>query len=361
MPDPSVCVSIVTYNSGRYIRRCLDAVRSQQGVRVDVVVVDNASTDGTRKVLEGYRGFIRAIYNSRNVGFAEAQNQAIRCAGAEWVLALNPDVLMQPGFIRSLVEAGEMDSSVGAVCGKLLSIGPGFQPLAERLIDSAGLYFTPSMRHFDRGWHEPDGECFGRAEYVFGASAAAALYRRRMIDDISVEGDFFDPDFFSYREDADVAWRAQLLGWRSIYTPAAVAYHVRSVLPGSRRAVPHLINMHSVKNRFLMRIKNATPDLYRRCWLPMTARDFLVVAGCFLGEPRSLAAFWRVAQCFQRVLHRRRLIMSRRRVSDEALARWFSFEPATQPLGADAAPEPPAGILQTGRQPQRIASAPGLP
>ena len=96
-------------------------------------------------------------------------------------------------------------------------------------------------------------------EYVFGASAAAALYRRAMIDDVAVDGDFFDPDFFAYREDADVAWRAQLLGWRCIYTPAAVAYHVRTVTPANRRSLPPVINMHSVKNRFLMRIKNATP------------------------------------------------------------------------------------------------------
>ena len=113
-----------------------------------------------------------------------------------------------------------------------------------------------------------------------------------MIDDISIDGDFFDPDFFAYREDADVAWRAQLLGWRCIYTPAAEGWHVRTVAPGNRRAVSPAINMHSVKNRFLMRIKNATPGLYRRCWLPMTARDLVVIAGCLVFEPRSLPAFW---------------------------------------------------------------------
>jgi len=98
-----------------------------------------------------------------------------------------------------------------------------FEPLPKRRIDSTGMYFTPAMRHFDRGWHEPDGRRFQNPQYVFGASAAAALYRRQMIEDISVEGDLFDPDFFAYREDADVAWRAQLLGWRCIYTPAATA------------------------------------------------------------------------------------------------------------------------------------------
>jgi GT2 family glycosyltransferase len=239
---------------------------------------------------------------------------------------------MRPGFIRALVEAGEADPQAGAVCGKLLSIGPGFRPLTRRIVDSAGLYFTPEMRHFDRGWHEPDGDCFNRAEYIFGASGAAALYRRSMIDDVAIDGAFFDPDFFYYREDADVAWRAQLLGWRCIYTPSATAYHVRAVSPENRRRVPPAINMHSVKNRFLLRIKNATPDLYRRHWLPMTWRDVLVVGGCLFAEPRSLPAFWKLAGCVPRALRARRQIMSRRRAGDQFIARWFNSEPASQPL-----------------------------
>ena len=101
-----------------------------------------------------------------------------------------------------------------------------------------------------------------------------------MIDDIAVDDEFFDPDFFVYREDADVAWRAQLMGWRCIYTPHARGYHVRNVLPGNRRALPPAINMHSVKNRFLMRMKNITGDLYRRNWfsitVPRLGGDFLL-------------------------------------------------------------------------------------
>lgn len=329
---PALCVSIVAYNSARYLGRCLEAVLAQQGVALEIVVVDNASSDDTPRVLELYADRIRLIRNARNVGFAAAQNQAIRASAADWVLTLNPDVLLRPGFIRRLLEAGERDPGAGSVCGKLLSIGPGFQPLATRLIDSTGIYFTPEMRHFDRGWHEPDGPRFSRPEYVFGASAAAALYRRAMIDDISVDGHFFDPDFFCYREDADVAWRAQLLGWRCIYTPSATAYHVRTFVPGDRRSVSPAMNMHSVKNRFLMRIKNATPGLYKRHWLAMTARDFLVLAGCALIEQRSLGAFPRLAACLPRALRSRRAIMSRRRVDDRALAPWFAPQPASRPL-----------------------------
>jgi len=296
---------MVTYNSDRYIRRCLDAVLRQEGVPLDVVVVDNASTDNTRTILRSYRRRIRTILSSRNLGFAAAQNQAIAASTSEWVLTLNPDVLLQPDFIRALVEAGQADPEAGSVCGKLLSIGPGFVPLHQPWIDSTGIYFTPAMRHFDRGWHQLDRRCFETTEYVFGASAAAALYRRRMIDDVAIDGEFFDPDFFVYREDADVAWRAMLMGWRSLYTPSAVAYHVRTVTPGNRRSLPAAINMHSVKNRFLMRVKNITGDLYRRYWLSMTLRDLAVVGGSLFWEPTSIAAFWQVARCLPRALRRR--------------------------------------------------------
>ena len=345
MPEPTVCVSIVTFNSSRYIRRCLEAVLNQRDVQLDVVVVDNASTDDTARILKQFEDRIRIIANSANTGFAAAQNQGIRSSTAEWVLTLNPDVLLEEDFVRGLLEAGSLDAGAGAVCGKLLSVGRGFQPLADRLVDSAGIYFTPTARHFDRGWRQPDGAAFDRVEYVFGACAAAALYRRTMIEDISIDGSLFDPDFFAYREDADVAWRAQLLGWRCIYTPTAVGWHVRSVAPGSRRSVPPEINMHSVKNRFLMRIKNATPGLYRRCWLPMTARDLVVVGGCLLSEPASLAAFRLVAQCWRKAWAQRREIMQRRRVDDEALLRWFRFDASAEPVAADAIAETAGGVF----------------
>jgi GT2 family glycosyltransferase len=332
MPGPTVCVAIVTYNSARYIRRCLETVLRQRGVPLEIVVVDNASTDGTCAALGEFAGQVRVIRCDRNLGFAAAQNRAIRSSQTEWVLTLNPDVLLRPGFIAALVNAGQADPEAGAVCGKLLSIGPGFQPLKDPRIDSTGICFTPALRHFDRGWGEPDRGAYANPEYVFGASAAAALYRREMIDDVAIGGDFFDPDFFVYREDADVAWRAQLLGWRTLYTPAAEAFHVRSVTPANRRSLPALINMHSVKNRFLMRVKNVTPGVYRRCWIAATLRDALVVGASFVWEPTSAVAFWHVARCLPRALARRRIIMSRRRSSDEELAAWFSRRPAAQPV-----------------------------
>jgi len=333
VPNTKVCVALVTHNSERYIRRCLQAVLLQERVQVEVIVVDNASVDDTRAILREFGRRIRVIRNPGNRGFAEGQNQAIRSSSTPWVLTLNPDVLMPPDFIRNLLDAGESDSRAGTVCGKLLSIGAGFEPFAESRIDSTGIFFTPAMRHFDRGWREPDAGSSEGMEYVFGATAAAALFRRTMIEDISIDGNFFDPDFFVYREDADVAWRAQLLGWRCLYTPLAVAHHVRTVTSVNRRAVPALLNMHSVKNRFLMRIKNVTAGVCLRCFFPMIARDLIVVGGTLLYEPTSLPAFGEVLLCLPRALRQRREIMRRRRATDEEMASWFRFQPVSRPAG----------------------------
>src|SRR5688572_22794275 len=262
-----VSVTIVTYNSGRFIKRCLESVLAQKYPAKEIIVVDNNSTDGTVDIIEQFADQCQVVYNSENVGFSAAQNQAIAMSNGDWILTLNPDVLLLPGFIQALVDAGQIDSQIGTVCGKLLTIKSSFDLPEKPLVDSTGIYFTPMLRHLDRGSQELDNGHYLQNEYVFGATAAAALYRRKMIDDISIGGDFFDPDFFVYREDADVAWRAQLLGWTCIYTPQARGYHVRKVLPGNRRALPAVINMHSVKNRFLMRLKNITPDVYRQHWL----------------------------------------------------------------------------------------------
>jgi len=327
----TVSVTLVTYNSLPYLEPCLRSVLGQTHPLLEVVVVDNASSDGTRETLERFKDRIRVVNNGANLGFADAQNQAIALSEGDWVLVLNPDVVLQPDFVEKLVEAGQIDPKVGTVCGRLLATGRDLQPLDPPLIDTAGIYFTENMRHFDRGWHEPDDGRFRRMEYVIGASAAAALYRREMIHDISEKGEFFDPDFFAYREDADVAWRAQLFGWRCLYAPEAVGHHVRSVGPGNRHSVPVAINMHSVKNRFLMRIKNLTGGLFHRYWRSSMARDLLVIGGCLLWEPSSLPAFWRIAKCLPRTLRRRRRIMERRRATDESLAYWFVTK--SRPLG----------------------------
>ena len=327
-----VSITIVTYNSGRYIRRCLESVLGQNYHPLEVIIIDNASTDGTIDLLEAFEDRCLVVYNNENIGFAAAQNQAITCARGEWVLTLNPDVFLLPGFIRALLDGDRIDPRAGTLCGKLFSMSPAFEIPETPIVDSTGIYFTPMLRHFDRGAQECDNGHFLHYEYVFGATAAAACYRRKMIEDVSINGELFDPDFFAYREDADLAWRAQLLGWKCIYVPDARAYHVRKLRPGMRRTVTSEINMHSVKNRFLMRLKNITPRLYLRNLLPITVRDLGIVTYCLLSEHTSIKAFFLTARSLGRMMEKRRWIQARRRVDDDYIEQWFRFSPVSLPV-----------------------------
>src|SRR6266436_4376145 len=326
-----VSVTIVTYNSGRFIKRCLESVLEQKHLYKEIIVIDNCSIDGTADILEQFEDRCQIVYNEENIGFAAAQNQAIGLSSGDWVMTLNPDVLLLPDFIQVLVDAGHMDPKVGSVCGKLLTMTATFDIPAKPIVDSTGIYFNPMLRHLDRGSQEVDNGHYLKHEYVFGATAAAALYRRKMIDDISFDGEFFDPDFFVYREDADVAWRAQLRRWSCIYAPLARGYHVRNVLPGNRRALPPEINMHSVKNRFLMRIKNISGDLYWKNWFSITVRDLAVIGCCLVRERTSLKAFWFLARNWKRVMAKRKMIQERRVASTEDMAAWFSYKPVSRP------------------------------
>jgi len=322
-----VSVTIVTWNSAQYLEECFAALSSQDYRDLEVVIVDNASEDGTRALLREVETKWRVIYNPKNVGFAAGQNQAIRASRGNHVLCLNPDVVLSPNFVTQLVAESESHFDAGVFCGKLMRWNPNAEPTKTNIIDSTGIYFTPNMRHLDRGAEEVDHGQYDRPQYVFGASGAAAFFRRSFIDDVSVEGEFFDEEFFAFREDADLAWRAQLMGWKCLYTPAAVAWHVRRVTPERRKDLPLIINWHSAKNRFLMRGKNASGWLCWRLFFPVAWRDLMTFSYAIVRDRRlwsAVAYWWRARDSVRR---KRAIIQARRRVSDRDLLWWFSNDP----------------------------------
>ncbi len=329
-----VSVLLTTHNSTSVLEACLESVFWQSYPVLEFIIVDNSSIDATRDLLKRFEHRVRVIYNEKNVGFAAGMNQAMEEAGGAWLLSLNPDVLLSPDFISKLVAAGEANPYIGTVCGKLLRWKPGQEPERTQVIDSTGIYFLRNLRHLDRGEGEIDSGQYDRPEYVLGATGAAALYRRKMVEDVSVEGEFFDKDFFAYREDADVAWRAQLLGWSCLYTPAAVAWHVRRVTPARFHELPDFINRHSIKNRFLMRAKNISLALYLRLLIPMTVRDALILGYCLLCKRTLLTGLGYAWARRKAVWRKRNWIQSHRRVTDGVMARWFSNRPRSFPYSS---------------------------
>ena len=310
----SVAINIVTFNSGEDIGLCLESILRQNPGDFEIHILDNASSDETTRVIEAFnQDYIRS---SVNLGFCKAHNELVRRFPSDYVLFLNPDTALQRGFIEQLVRALEARPDAASASGKLLRMD-------GTTIDSTGIIMRRELRHLDRGAGEPDKGQFDEPGDIFGPSAAAALYRRSALDDVAINGQYFDEDFFAYREDADLAWRCRLLGWNSIYVPSAVAWHRRRVTPERRSSLPWKINYHSVKNRFLLRINNMSRALYRRDFWPITKRDVVVIGYVFLREWLSIPAFWYVLKSLPRLLRKRKAIQARRRITEAELQKWF--------------------------------------
>lgn len=309
-----VSVVLITWNSAPYLRRCLAGIRQQTHRPIELIAVDNASSDDSMALVEPHCA--QVIRNATNRGFSAAVNQALAVARGEFLLVVNPDCHLLPDYAARLVDAFA-SSDVGSATGLLLRArGTDIEPTGD--VDSAGMRMTRNGRHLDIAVR-PES----RTE-VFGVSGAAAMFRVSFLHDVAIGGEALDEDFFAYREDADLAWRGRLFGWRALCEPGAVAYHVRRVTPEVRRRLPPDVNMHSVKNRFLLRLKNEGAYLALRNLPFELARDLVVLLAALTVERTSLPAFAWLWRNRRRVLAKRREIQRRRTVSDRELARWFA-------------------------------------
>src|SRR5262245_50701363 len=312
MVTPKVAVNIVTFNSACDIAACLESLRLQTFQDVEIHVLDNASSDETLRIIEPFD--VKYLMRSPvNTGFCKAHNGLARRFPSEYVLFLNPDTVLSPSFIEELVRALDARPDAASASGKLLRMD-------GTTIDSTGIIMFREQRHLDRGADQPDRGQYEKPEEIFGPSGAAAMYRRKALDDVAIGGQYFDEDFFAYREDADLAWRCRLYGWTSIYVPSAVAQHRRRVTPERRAALPKEINYHSVKNRFLLRLNNMTGGLYRRDFWQITRRDLAVVGYVALREWSSIRGLLYVVRHLPRLVRKRQLIQAGRR-ADPTL--WF--------------------------------------
>lgn len=302
-----VSVIIVNWNGAQYLPTCLSALIQQTYTPLEIVIVDNASTDDSCQVIEMFQHrhqelrALTLIKNTCNAGFCRGNNQGIQHAHGEFILLLNADVTLTPDFIAHLVHLMSSDPMIGITLGKLVS---GDDPT---IFDSTGIVILKNRRALDRGQYEKDHGQYDVREEVFGASGAACLYRKTMLEQIAFsEQEYLDEVFFAYKEDVDLAWRARLAGWTCVYTPEAVGTHCRAWGKGKRADIPKWVRRHSLKNRYLMLLKNEcwltlAPALGSIAWYEIRSLIYVLI-----WEPYLLSVIGTIVRSWPEIMKKRR-------------------------------------------------------
>lgn len=329
MTDPRVAVGVINYGDYRHLPACLDSVKRQTLPPQRIILVDNQSqADEVGRISRAYPE-VRILSMQDNLGYSGGANRIIREARRdEDIFLLNPDVVLDQRHLEELVQAMRSNSGAGAAGGKLLlgdsDVAGRPNDDAPQRLDTTGHLIFRTRRIIDRGHGESDVGQYDRPEEIFSICGAAVLYRRSMLEDVRIDGECFDEDFFAYKEDVDICWRAQLFGWTALYHPAATAYHLRGWKRGDdRRRVPWLRKYHSFKNHVLMMIKNELPALLRRDLLPIFWLGTCAMAYVTLAEPALWKAALDLTRYWPKARRKRHIIMARRRASADRMGRWF--------------------------------------
>ncbi len=329
MTSPRVAVGIINFHDYGHLSVCLDGVKRQSLTPDRIILLDNQSVPAELRSIAGAFPDIRILAMRENLGYSGGANQIIRASDEhDYVLLLNPDTVLHSGCVEEMVRTMESAPNVGAVGGKLLLGNPRVdgEPAVDQpcLLDSTGHLIFRNRRVIDRGHGELDVQQYDRVEEIFSVCGAAVLFRREMLEDVRIDQEYFDEDFFAYKEDVDICWRAQLFGWGSLYNPAATAHHLRGwKRRDDRRRVPWVRKYHSFKNHYLMMIKNEIPALFWRDFLPILWLGVRAMAYISLMEPALWRSVLDLRRYWPRARHKRRVIMGRRRASLGRMGRWF--------------------------------------
>lgn len=300
----TVAVVIVTWNSGAELEKCLECLERQEKRADRIIIVDNASTRGTLEHCVARWPAVEVFRLGYNSGFACAANFGITSAqDCEFVALVNPDAFSKPSWLQNLMWAAEHYPEYAAYGSKLL------QTAQTKLLDGTGDVYHVSGRVWRKNHgRSVESENFDTAE-IFSACAAAALYRRQVL--IEVGG--FDEEYFCYSEDIDLGFRVRLAGYRCLYVPSAIAYHIGSVAAG-RHSSFYVYYGH--RNLVWTYFKNMPWPLLL-VYLPqhLLLNVASIVYFSLRGEGRTiLKAKWDAIKGLPRIVRERRKVQSRRRV-----------------------------------------------
>ncbi|MCG6882076.1 MAG: glycosyltransferase family 2 protein [Deltaproteobacteria bacterium] len=297
-------VIIVSWNGRHLLPDCLNSLQAQEFKKFETIVVDNGSSDGSVEWVHRHHPEVRVVPLSSNQGFCAANNIGYRLINTKYVALLNNDAVAHPLWLESLVDALEKNNQAGFAASKILHYEK------PDTIDRAGDSYTRAGVGLLRG-RGMSFHTYEKPEWIFGACAAAALYRKGMIDEIG----FFDEDFFLLHEDVDLSFRAQLKGYRCLYVPAAEVYHKTSssIVRDSNISI-----YYGHRNMEWVYLQNMPGRLLGRTIVLHLAH----MVGSFIyfscrGQIRNiLRAKWDAFRHIKAVLQKRRRIQKGKRVED---------------------------------------------
>ena len=317
-----VSIIVPCWNGQDYIGKCFNSIKAQSYKNIEVIVVDNGSADRSKKMIRKDFSDLHPVLmeNPKNFGFAKALNQGIAASTGEFVLALNTDAILEPDYIEKLVSAMGV-KEIGSATGKLYRLPEDWE--GRRIIDSTGHILLAGESVVNRGEEEDDIGQYDREKDIFGVSAAAAIYKREMLEDVKMGGEYFDEDFFVSFEDVDLDWRAKLRGWNSIYVPEAVAHHKRY---GTNWPLDEKMLINAKRNKLLLVIKNDFALNYLLNFPFVFAygfEDFLY--NHFKDYRFAISSFIRFVAAVPWAIHKRSMVKKMRRITLSDFRRYVNI------------------------------------
>ena len=306
---PRITVILVTWNSADFLNQALDSL-SVQGMPLEIIVVDHGSSDRSIEIARTYEQ-VRVIETGKNLGFCAGNNLGIHQARGEYILLLNPDARLDAGYLQKAIHVMDANPQAALFTGKILRMDSNGVPCLKNdqaVIDTTGIQLKLNRQAIDRGQGECDAGQYNTAGPIFGVCGAVFFARKSALDAASVDGEYFDEAFFAYKEDVDLSWRLQLLGYQALYDPAASAYHARGWKQQGRAAVSPATRYHSFRNRRLMILKNETIKTLLGSFFPILFFEIGALGYALLREPFLLTAYKETRQLLPRIRHWRTII-----------------------------------------------------
>lgn len=248
MKKELVSVIIVNWNGVEHLKKCLPSLYAQSYKNIEVILVDNGSEDGSVEWAKGNYSKIKIVVNKKNLGFAEGNNLGFNIARGEYVLFLNNDTIVSKNFLIELLRVMKGDKKIGGVQSKILFMDNHSQ------LDSVGSFLTYTGFLYHIGVYAPDSQEFNKQKIIFSAKGACMMFKRKVLDEIKVDGEIFDSRFFAYFEESDMCHRIWLAGYKIAFVPKSVIYHKFGAT--SIKLLKPFVEYHSYKNRINSYIKN---------------------------------------------------------------------------------------------------------